>query len=425
MRNKIFLFVGYLMCLAVTVGATKRSVLFIGNSYTSTNNMPLTVQNITTAMGDTLTFGVSDPGGYTLAQHSTYAPTLSLIFSQPWDVVVLQEQSEMPSFPPDQVVTDVYPYARLLDSMIHANDSCTQTMFLMTWGHANGDPPNCGSYPVICTYAGMQQRLHDSYMEMTQANNAIVAPVGVAWRVMMDSFAPAIWLYIPDSSHPAVSGTYLESCVMYSSLFHKRVMGCTYNPGIATSDASTIQRISDKVTMDSLYQWQQFGHYPAAVFSDTCGGMYTMSFTATSGLPASYSWAFGDGVTDTGTAVSHIYPTSPLTYPVSLTASNNCFSETQILQLDLPCNTTGIASNQSHSPFNLLISNQDDHSVSISVGGSFTKGRLEVFTANGIRSGSYQNVDSPVSMRLVPGLYLAIYTDSLTGDRIIKKFVVF
>jgi hypothetical protein len=129
--------------------------------------------------------------------------------------VVLQEQSEMPSFPPAEVDTEVYPYAHALDSMIHANDSCTQTMFLMTWGHANGDPLNCASYPVICTYAGMQQRLHDSYMEMTQLNHAIVAPVGVAWREMIDSFAPGIWLYITDSSHPNIYGSFLEASVVY------------------------------------------------------------------------------------------------------------------------------------------------------------------------------------------------------------------
>ena len=194
-------------CLGVhSVLATTRKVLFIGNSYTYTNNMPLMLQQLSASLGDTLIYDESDPGGYTLAQHSAYAPTIAKIFSQQWDIVVLQEQSELPSFPPAEVDTEVYPYAHKLDSMIHANDSCTQTIFLMTWGHGNGDPLNCGSYPAICTYDGMQIRLRESYMQMTQDNHAIVAPVGVAWKMVMDSI-PSIWLYISDSSHPLPTGS--------------------------------------------------------------------------------------------------------------------------------------------------------------------------------------------------------------------------
>jgi hypothetical protein len=53
-----------------------------------------------------------------------------------------------------------------------AADSCTETVFYMTWGHQNGDPPNCAAYPQICTYSGMQDRLTQSYIEMGQINSA-------------------------------------------------------------------------------------------------------------------------------------------------------------------------------------------------------------------------------------------------------------
>src|SRR6185369_11530052 len=123
----------------------------------------------------------------TFQQHTTNATTISGIFSQPWDIVVLQEQSQMPSFPPAQVATDVYPFAARLDSFVHANDTCTQTMFMMTWGRKYGDAMNCPSYPVVCAYVGMQSRLRDSYLQMTQDNHATVAPMGSAWKVIIDS----------------------------------------------------------------------------------------------------------------------------------------------------------------------------------------------------------------------------------------------
>src|ERR1700748_2007916 len=193
---KTFLF-GLFFLIQKLYGTT-RKVLFIGDSYTYVNNMPLMVKELAASLGDTLIYDESDPGGFTFEQHSSYAPTIAKIFSQQWDIVVLQEQSERPAFPPSQVALQVYPYARILDSLIHANDTCTQTMFMMTWGHANGDPANCPVYPVICTYEGMQQRLRESYMEMTEDNNAIVAPVGAAWKTIRDSF-PTLELYQTDS----------------------------------------------------------------------------------------------------------------------------------------------------------------------------------------------------------------------------------
>ena len=383
--------------------------------------MPLLVQNIAAAMGDTLTYGVSDPGGYTFAQHSAYAPTLSLIFSQPWDIVVLQEQSEMPAFPPAEVDTEVYPYAHILDSMIHANDSCTQTMFLMTWGHANGDPPNCASYPVICTYAGMQQRLHDSYLEMTQLNNAIVAPVGVAWQVMMDSFAPGIWLYIPDSSHPDLSGSFLEASVVYSSIFHKRTLGGTYNPGIPAADATTIQRIADKVTMDSLYQWQQYGHYPAAVIADSCAGGYSRYFSSASGLSGHDTWDYGDATTDTVNNSLHVYPSIAQSYTLSLTASNSCFSETQSATVDLPCYPTKVAIDPAMRFLN--IANTAGQRVLFSL--TSGSGDLEVFSAQGLLIASFREFRGDAELTLVPGLYVARFHDQASGRSDIHKFVVY
>ena len=74
----------------------------------------------------------------------------------------------------------------------------------------------------------------DVYKRQTQDNNAIVAPVGSAWKQMRDSF-PSVDLYVPDESHPSASGTYLAACVFYASIFHKNPMQTTFNNGLATT----------------------------------------------------------------------------------------------------------------------------------------------------------------------------------------------
>ena len=115
-------------------------VLFIGNSYTSANDLPGTFRQLAAGMGRDVTTSSVNPGGYTFNQHSVYAATLTAIQSAKWDYVILQEQSQLPSFPPSQVTVEVFPYARKLDSLIRLNDSCTETVFYMTWGRKTAMP---------------------------------------------------------------------------------------------------------------------------------------------------------------------------------------------------------------------------------------------------------------------------------------------
>ena len=74
------------------------NVLFIGNSYTSTNSLPTIFQEIAVSAGYALpVVNPSTPGGYTFQEHLASSATCSMISSQPWDVVIMQEQSEVPA----------------------------------------------------------------------------------------------------------------------------------------------------------------------------------------------------------------------------------------------------------------------------------------------------------------------------------------
>ncbi len=399
MRKNLLLIVVAVL-LAATATATKKKVLFIGNSYTYTNNMPLMLQSLATSLGDTLIYDESDPGGYTLQQHTVYANTITKIFSQQWDLVVIHEQSQMPAFPPSQVATDTYPYAARLDSMVHANDSCTQTMFMMTWGHANGDPMNCGSYPAICTYDGMQQRLRESYMEMALNNNAIVAPVGMAFKIMVDS-AYTPWLFISDSSHPLVPGSYLESCVLYGSIFHKPTLNASYLSGLSATDAHLLQRIADKVVFDSMDLWQQHGHYPYAGFTHSTSGS-TVSYTSTSTVPSADSWSFGDMATDTAGNPSHIY-TNNGTYTVSHTVSNNCFSETLTDTVHIGLTTIGVNDISGAIPGVIIAQGGGALRFALTLNAN---DKLELIDMKGVVVKTYSAATLPATDNLVPGIYV-------------------
>ncbi len=199
--------------------AQTKSILFIGNSYTYSNGgVDVMLKNIALAEGDTLYTESLAIGGAKFSDFCNNSETFERIRSRAWDYVVLQEQSQLPAFPPSQVETECYPYAKRLCDSIRANDSCTQILFFMTWGRENGDQDNCANYPPLCTYDGMQQRLRESYVQMADDNNAIVGPVGLAWKYVRDHY-PEINLYQSDGSHPSVEGTYLAALTFRSILF--------------------------------------------------------------------------------------------------------------------------------------------------------------------------------------------------------------
>ena len=313
----------YLLFLPFATFGQSYDVLFLGNSYTSFNNLPQLVSDIANSMGDTVNFDSNTPGGATFNAHSTNATTLSKISQNEWDFVVLQAQSQEPSFSPGQVANDVYPYAQILIDSIAQNSSCTEPLFYMTWGRKYGDQQNCVAYPPICTYEGMQDRLRKSYLEMATTHNASASPVGIAWKNAM-TLDSTIELYTTDNSHPSLLGSYLAACTFYSSIFKKSSVGSTSTAGIDSATAVFLQTVASSTVLDSLIAWNIFN----AGFSNVVNGS-TVTLTNTSSNYESLFWDFGDGNQSTDPNPTHTYAASG-SYTVTLTTQNNsnCWVDT-------------------------------------------------------------------------------------------------
>lgn len=248
------LFIGLLCCFLVSSAASQTRAVFFGNSYTYFNNLPDMVRSIALDKGDSFEYDAFTPGGQTLRGHASDLVLFhQRVSAKDYDYVIIQAQSQEPSFSPGQVASQTLPYARQLDSVINSIDTCIKTMFFMTWGRENGDQSNCANYPPICTYEGMQKRLRESYLLMASQNNAQVAPVGEAWKLVRDS-ASHIQLYTADGSHPSLAGSYLAACTFYCSMFHKTAT-TFYDPGVGHADAFTIQAIASHTVLDSLPLW--------------------------------------------------------------------------------------------------------------------------------------------------------------------------
>jgi hypothetical protein len=298
------------------LGQTTKHVLFLGNSYTASNNLPQMVADAALSAGDTLFFDLHTPGGYTFQMHASDATAGSKVAQGGWDYVVLQEQSQRPSFPLAQVMSDVFPYAAQLNQQIKQHNPCSETVFFMTWGRKNGDAMNCAVWPPVCTYAGMDSLLHLRYMMLADSNQSVVSPVGALWRFIRTAY-PDIDLYTPDESHPSYEGSYAAACAFYSVIFRKDPSDIVWNGALDASVADQIRQSARAVVFDSLAHWRIGQYDPVAdfQFNNTTGT--TVAFTNLSTNASQYHWDFGDGNTSQLEHPVHQYQSNGQ-YPVTL-----------------------------------------------------------------------------------------------------------
>lgn len=251
--RKFYTFYILFVFTTVICNATTKRVLFLGNSYTYVNDMPQLLANLAAANGDTLIFDSHTVGGYTIANHTVDTASLHRLMQGGWDRVVIQGQSsELVTATPE---TTTFPYAHILDSMVHCYSPCGETMFYMTWGYKNGDgDTDCAVNPLFCNYEAMDSTIRGNYLKMANLFRAEVSPAGPVRHYIRHHY-PAIELYQADNSHPTLSGSYAVACAFYAAIFRKDPSGINYNAGLPAADADSIQVAARRVAFDSLSTW--------------------------------------------------------------------------------------------------------------------------------------------------------------------------
>lgn len=299
------------------------SVLFIGNSYTYVNNLPQMLEDLAASKGDIVFSSAQTAGGATFQYHAGNLATYNAIQAQPWDYVVLQAQSQEPSFPDSQVDTQTLPYAMQLADSIYANNFCSEVLYFLTWGRENGDP----QWLPISTYDGMQARLRSAYLRFADSTQGSVSPVGAVWKYVRDNH-PAIQLYSADESHPSVAGSYLAACTFYTSVFRKSPVGATYYSSLSAGDATILQQAVQTMMIDSLDVWnlRPIDQHTQAEFDFTVNGDQ-VEFDNLSTKATDYVWNFQDGSTSNEVTPIHTY-TANGSYDVQLIAISPCDSDT-------------------------------------------------------------------------------------------------
>ena len=228
-------------------------VLFIGNSYTYYHEMPRMVAEMGGTIGSSPKINIAytqiTPGGWSLQRHWEGDDVQKALRRGCWDYVVIQENSSLPARPSTEVARDTYTYAWKIDSLAKAENPGVTTIMYMTWGHKDGCLRPVEGYPMIDTYAGMQQRLIQSYLEMAYMCGAECAPVGMAWQQFRAEH-PYDTLYWPDGTHPSVLGSYLAANVIFATIT-QRPYQCTYTAGLEPRMAEYVQQLAQRTVFDN------------------------------------------------------------------------------------------------------------------------------------------------------------------------------
>ena len=319
--KKIILSLIVVLNLTNGISQTTKKVCFLGNSYTYVNDMPGIVESIATADGNTLVKDQNTPGGYTLNGHSTNVTSLAKISSNTWDYVVLQDQSQFPSFPYAQTSVDVFPKAVILSDSIHSANECAIPLFFNTWGREIGDP----QWDSINTFEKMNNRLFNAYDFMANENNGKLSPVGIGFRHVFDDASLLVShadLYSSDGSHPSIYGSYLAACIFYNVIFEATPVENTFLPnGITNSQAFYLQEVAYHVVNDVDSVTINYSDDPTADFTYVSSSL-EVEFTNISQIGVSYTWDFGDGTNSTDIDPIHTYASAG-NYNVTLTALDN------------------------------------------------------------------------------------------------------
>ncbi len=221
-------------------------VLFVGNSYTYENDLPGTFARLAAAGGHRVATGMVASGGATLQGTAGSAELSGALAARPWDVVILQEQSQIPASAASRAAS-MLPAARALVERVRARNATPA--LLLTWGYRDGWP-DAG----LPGYTAMQSALTTGYRAVARQLGVSIVPAGEAWaQALRAGAAPNLWQ--ADGSHPSVEGTYTAACTVYAALFAASPEGIGFADGLDGGVARALQAAAATATLSDPSRW--------------------------------------------------------------------------------------------------------------------------------------------------------------------------
>ena len=180
------------------VSDSVKSILFIGNSLTYTNDLPAMVVALAKAKGIELKTETLAFPNYALEDHWNIGQMQELIKSGGFDFVVLQQGPSSQN----------EGRAMLLDYGARIKALCdttkTRVAFFMVWP----------AFANLQTFDGVIK----NYTDAASVTNSLLCPVGAVWKKHFEDTKEYSY-YGPDLFHPSPKGTEIAAKVIVDNLF--------------------------------------------------------------------------------------------------------------------------------------------------------------------------------------------------------------
>lgn len=173
------------------------SLLFMGNSHTSANNLTgMVAEMVRTARPGKTVASVEAPGWMFLEERVNDVPSMNLLRSQTWSVVVLQAQKYSTSG------QFQYSTAEAKQLIRAAREAHAVPILFPEWPRRD---------------VAETQRIYDLHVSIAQIEPACVAPVGQAWDLSL-SLHPLLALHDADGNHSNTAGAFLAALVLFATI---------------------------------------------------------------------------------------------------------------------------------------------------------------------------------------------------------------
>ena len=173
------------------------TLLFMGNSHTSSNNLTGMVADMVRAgkPGRTVA-SVEAPDWMFLEERLNHTPSMNLLRGQNWSFVILQAQKYSTSG------QFVYSTAEAKELVRISRGQRAVPIMFPEWPRKDIDET---------------QRIFDLHVSIAQAEPACVAPIPQAWDLAL-ARDPTLTLHASDGNHSAPAGAFLAALVLYATI---------------------------------------------------------------------------------------------------------------------------------------------------------------------------------------------------------------
>ena len=176
-------------------------ILFIGNSHTFFNDMPLTFARLWEAgTGERISpVMLCHPGmGFDYHVKEYFECRFNLLYGG-YDYCILQQKAH-----PFAGSEEDFAAGKRLAEL--AKLGGTKPVFALTWAEKK--------------YPELQEQMNDFHLRLCRETGALLSPVGKAWQALLKE-DPDFPLYFEDGEHASVYGDYLVACTHYRLLSGK------------------------------------------------------------------------------------------------------------------------------------------------------------------------------------------------------------